>query len=115
MPAIDKLLPTSVIGSYATPGWLWTALDEIKAGRYGSTDERETFNDAVNIAIRDQEKAGIDIITDGEMRRFFFVQNFYGRMTGLESQDPLRRTGLYAYDSVPRYIPQERITVPQGL
>ena len=35
MPAIDKLLPTSVIGSYATPGWLWTALEEIKAGRYG--------------------------------------------------------------------------------
>ena len=47
MPAIDKLLPTSVIGSYATPSWLWTALDEMKAGRYGPTDERETFDDAV--------------------------------------------------------------------
>ena len=115
MPAIEKLLPTSVIGSYATPSWLWTALDEIKAGRYGSTDQRETFNDAVSIAIRDQERAGMDIITDGEMRRFFFVQNFYGRMAGLESQEPLRQTGLYGYDSVPRYMPRTRITVPEGL
>jgi len=32
LPAINKFLPTSVIGSYATPGWLWTALEEIKAG-----------------------------------------------------------------------------------
>ena len=115
MPAIDKLLPTSVIGSYATPGWLWTALDQIKEGRYGPTDEREAFDDAVNAAVRDQETAGVDIITDGEMRRFFFVQNFYGRMEGLESQPPLRQTGLYGYDSVPRYTPRERIAVPEGL
>ncbi len=115
MPAIDKLLPTSVIGSYATPSWLWTAFSEIENGRYGRTDEQETFNDAVDIAIMDQEKAGIDIITDGEMRRYFFVQKFYGMMSGLEEQEPLRRTGLYAYDSVPRYVPRERITVPSGL
>lgn len=115
MPAIDKLLPTSVIGSYATPSWLWTALEEIKAGRYGETDERETFNDACNIAIRDQERAGVDIITDGEMRRFFFIQAFYGRLEGLEHQEPLRRTGLYGYDSVPRYAPRERISAPEGL
>jgi 5-methyltetrahydropteroyltriglutamate--homocysteine methyltransferase len=115
MPAINKLLPTSVIGSYATPSWLWTALEEIKAGRYGETDERETFNDACNIAIRDQERAGVDIITDGEMRRFFFIQNFYAHMTGLAQHEPLRKTGLYGYDSVPRYTVQERIGVPHGL
>ena len=115
MPAVEKLLPTSVIGSHATPSWFWTALDEIEAGNYGVTDERETFDDAVNVAILDQEKAGVDIITDGEMRRFFFIQNFYGRMMGLEKQKPLRRTGLYGYDSVPRYTLRERITIPEGL
>ena len=115
MPAIDKLLPTSVVGSYATPGWLWTALGEIKAGRYGATDEREAFDDAVNLAIRDQERAGVDITTDGEMRRYLFVQNFYGRMTGLQEQAPLRRTGFYAYDSVPRYTLTERIPMSEGL
>ena len=115
MPTVKKLLPTSVIGSYATPSWFWTALDEIEAGNYGVTDEREAFDDAVNIAIRDQEKSGVDIITDGEMRRFFFIQNFYGKMMGLEKQKPLRQTGLYGYDSVPRYTLRERITIPQGL
>ena len=115
MPAIDKLLPTSVVGSYATPGWLWTALEEIKGSRYGPTDEKEAFDDAVNMAIRDQERAGVDIITDGEMRRYLFVQNFYGRMTGLREQGPLRRTGFYAYDSVPRYTLIDRITIDEGL
>jgi 5-methyltetrahydropteroyltriglutamate--homocysteine methyltransferase len=115
MPAIAKLLPTSVIGSYATPSWLWTALDQIEEGKYGETDERETFNDACNMAIRDQERAGVDIITDGEMRRFFFIQKFYGRMQGLRQQEPLRKVGLYGYDSVPRYTAEERITVPEGL
>ena len=114
MPAIDKPLPTSVVGSYANPGWLWTALDEIDAGRYGPTDAKESFDDAVNMAIRDQERAGVDIITDGEMRRYLFVQNFYGRMTGLQKQEPLRRTGFYAYDSVPRYTLTERISIPEG-
>jgi 5-methyltetrahydropteroyltriglutamate--homocysteine methyltransferase len=109
------LLPTTVIGSYATPSWLWTAMEEIKKGAYGETDIKETYDDAVRLAIGDQERAGVDIISDGEMRRFFFVQNFYGRMEGLEALEPFRKTGLYAYDSVPRYIPREKISVPHGL
>ena len=64
------LLPTTVIGSHATPSWLWTAIDEIDKGNYGETDINETFDDAVNAAILDQERAGIDIISDGEMRRW---------------------------------------------
>ena len=44
------LLPTTVIGSYAMPGWLWTAVGEIDKGSYGETDVRETFDDGVNIA-----------------------------------------------------------------
>jgi 5-methyltetrahydropteroyltriglutamate--homocysteine methyltransferase len=49
------------------------------------------------------------------MRRFFFVQTFYAKMDGLEPVEPLRKTGLYAYDSAPRYRPRERIKVPRGL
>jgi 5-methyltetrahydropteroyltriglutamate--homocysteine methyltransferase len=87
----------------------------VKAGEYGATDEREMFDDATQLAIRDQERAGIDVICDGEMRRFFFVQTFYGRMEGLEPLEPLRKTGLYAYDSVPRYRATRRVSVPKGL
>ena len=109
------LLPTSVIGSHATPSWLWTALDAIKEGKYGKTDLRETFDDAVNLAILDMEKADVDIITDGEMRRWYFVQSFYRRMQGIEPDEPLRKVGLYGYDSVPRYRLKEKVTVPKGL
>jgi 5-methyltetrahydropteroyltriglutamate--homocysteine methyltransferase len=115
MSATLPLLPTHVMGSHGFPAWFWTALDKIKAGEYGQTDAKETFDDATQLAIRDQERAGIDVICDGEMRRFFFVQNFYGKMEGLEPLPPLRKTGLYAYDSVPRYRPTRRITVPHGL
>ncbi len=109
------ILPTTVIGSHAIPAWLWTALEAIKEGKYGVTDQRETFDDAVNVAILDQERAGVDIISDGEMRRWYFVQSFYGKMDGLEPEEPLRKTGVYGYDSVPRYHPVRRITVPHGL
>ena len=109
------LLPTTVIGSYAMPGWFWTALGEIDEGNYGETDIRETYDDAVNIAMLDQERAGVDIISDGEMRRYYFVQSFYRRMTGLIERPPLRKVGLYGYDSPPRFIAREKVTVPQGL
>ena len=109
------ILPTSVIGSYALPGWLWTAVEAIRAGKYGQTDARETFDDAVQLAVRDQERAGVDVITDGEMRRWMFVQGFYSHFTGLEELPPLRTQGVYGYDSPPRYRLVERITAPEGL
>ena len=45
--------------------------------KYGVTHTRETFDDAVNIAIWDQEKTGVDIIPDGEMRRWFFLSKVF--------------------------------------
>ena len=112
---MPDLLPTSVVGSHALPGWFWTALDAIKEGKYGQTDVREVMDDAVNAALRDQERAGIDVVTDGEMRRWYFVQGFYSRITGLEELPPLRATGVYGYDSPPRYRLREKITIPDGL
>src|SRR5262245_43806314 len=58
-------IPTHVMGSHGFPGWFWTALDRIKAGDYGQTDAKETFDDATQLAIRDQERAGVDVICDG--------------------------------------------------
>ena len=108
-------LPTTVIGSQAMPSWLWTAVGEIEKGNYGETDIRETLDDAVNIAIMDQERAGVDIISDGEMRRWYFVQSFYRRMSGLEEEPPLRKVGLYGYDSPKRYNTVGKVTIPAGL
>ena len=49
------------------------------------------------------------------MRRWHFVQSFYEKMEGIEWEEPLRKVGLYAYDSVPRYRLREKVTVPRGL
>ena len=109
------LLPTSVIGSYALPAWFWTAVEQMDEDRFGTTEIKETFDDAVNVALMDQQRAGVDVITDGEMRRWYFVQSFYRRFEGLEARATLRKTGVYGYDSVPRWWPVERIRVPDGL
>lgn len=111
----SPILPTSVVGSYATPSWLFTAIQEMDKGNYGETDINETFNDAVKVAISDQEQAGIDIISDGEMRRWHFVQSFYKKMTGIEREPDLRKIGVYGYDSPARYKAVSKIEVPEGL
>ena len=48
------LLPTSVIGSYAWPGWLHLALEAAQQGRLGSQDFEDIQDDAVDLAVRDQ-------------------------------------------------------------
>ena len=102
-------------GKSRIPGWFWTALDKIKAGEYGQTDARETFDDATQLAIRDQERAGIDVVCDGEMRRFFFVQTFYGKMDGLEESSRCERPASTPTTACPATGPTRKITVPKGL
>ncbi|MBI3090265.1 MAG: methionine synthase [Candidatus Tectomicrobia bacterium] len=109
------LLPTSVVGSYGSPSWLLTALGEIEAGRYGETDRSETFDDAVRLAMLDQERAGVDIISDGELRRSGFFHGFYPRFAGLDPLPPRRRVGLPSYDTQERWRVRERLGVPRGL
>ena len=94
----NKLLPTSLVGSYAQPNWL---LDRAKlAGRFPPRtrakelwriDEEfleEAQNDATILAIRDQERAGLDIITDGEMRRESYSNRFATPLEGVDIDNP---------------------------
>lgn len=91
------LLPTSLVGSYAQPDWL---IDKEKlAGRFPPRvratelwriDEQyreEAFDDATLLAIRDQEKAGLDIITDGEMRRESYSNRFATALEGVDLEN----------------------------
>lgn len=113
---MSKLLPTSVVGSYAWPSWLHTGLAAANRGEYGPADVDELLNDAVDMAIRDQEEAGIDLISDGEMRRAgFFTAAFYGHLTGLEPLEPRRRVGAAGHDQQHRFKVVERINAPNGL
>src|SRR5205085_1068760 len=115
MPA-EPLLPTSVIGSWAWPAWLHTALAASERGEYGPDDVLETQDAAVDLALRDQEDAGIDMITDGEMRRAgFFTAAFYGHLTGIRELPPRRRVGLGGHDQRESYEVVEPLKAPDGL
>ena len=95
---MDKLLPTSLVGSYAQPDWL---IDRANlAGRFPPrvrarelwriSDEHldEAQDDATILAIRDQERAGLDIITDGEMRRESYSNRFATAFEGIDIDNP---------------------------
>ncbi len=110
------LLPTSVVGSYAWPSWMWSGLEAAKRGEFGSVDWQEMLDDAVDTALRDQEDAGVDIVSDGEMRRVgFFTAEFYSRITGLQPLDPDRKKGVAGHDQQHRFQVLEPITAPNGL
>lgn len=110
------MLQTSVIGSYAWPSWFITTVEAIQSGAYGPRDVEEALNDAVDVALRDQEDAGVDVVTDGEMRRLgFFTADFYGRLTGLKARPPQRRVGPAGHDQRERYEAPEPFRAPNGL
>lgn len=116
MVAPLPLLPTSVIGSYAWPGWLHTAQAAAQGGAYGPDDVQETLDDAVDLALRDQEDAGVDVVTDGEMRRAgFFTASFYGHLTGLQELPPRRLVGAAGHDQRESYQVVAPLEAPTGL
>jgi 5-methyltetrahydropteroyltriglutamate--homocysteine methyltransferase len=113
------LLPTMLVGSYAQPEWL---IDREKlAGRFPPrvrarelwrVEEpylEEAQDDATLLAIRAQEEAGLDIITDGEMRRESYSNRFATALDGVDIDNPgtaLDRSGHP--NPVPRIVGQIR-------
>jgi len=78
------ILPTTVVGSYSMPGWLERLKTEYFARRISRHDLDEIHDNAVKAAIKDQETAGLDIITDGEMRRDNMMDYFLERFPGVQ-------------------------------
>ena len=95
---MNTFLPTTLVGSYPQPDWL---IDRAKlAGRFPPrvrakelwriAPERleQAQDDATLLAIRDQERAGLDIITDGEMRRESYSNRFATALDGVDIDNP---------------------------
>ncbi len=109
------LLPTSLVGSYAQPEWL---IDKTRLGarlpprvllhdlwKPAVEDLREAQNDATLIALDDQHRAGVDIVTDGEIRRESYSNRFANALDGVDIDNPgeaLDRTG--------KMVPVPRVT-----
>ncbi len=103
---VNTLLPTSLVGSYPQPDWLIdrSRLDSRLPPRVRATElwriapERleAAQDDATLLAIRAQERAGLDIITDGEMRRESYSNRFATALEGVDLDNPgsaMDRTG----------------------
>ena len=86
------------------------------ARRVRTGDLAEMLDDAVDLALRDQEEAGIDIVSDGEMRRAgFFTAEFYRHLTGVRALPADRRLGAGGHDQQHRFEVLEPIAAPDGL
>jgi methionine synthase II (cobalamin-independent) len=93
-------LRTSVVGSHARPSWFVSGIDAAERGEFGPADLAEMLDDGVDLALRDQEDAGIDLVTDGEMRRAgFFTAEFYRHLSGLRALPADRQLGAGAMTS----------------
>ena len=106
------LLPTTVVGSYSMPGWLERLKTDYFLRRISRHDLEEIHDTAVKAAIKDQEMAGIDIVTDGELRRDNMIDYFAGRLPGVQIDHASKKFYYDFFDSVVRgKLP----TAPLGL
>jgi 5-methyltetrahydropteroyltriglutamate--homocysteine methyltransferase len=96
------ILPTTVVGSYSMPGWLERLKTEYFARRISRHDLDEIHDTAVKAAIKDQELAGVDILTDGELRRDNMIDYFVERLPGVQIDRSSKKFYYDFYDSAVR-------------
>jgi 5-methyltetrahydropteroyltriglutamate--homocysteine methyltransferase len=120
---MPNLLVTTVVGSYPQPDWL---IDRERLGerlpprvrarelwRVPEPFLEEAQDDATRLAVQDMERAGVDVITDGEMRRESYSNRFATALDGVDLDTPgvaLDRTGHE--NPVPRVVGPIRRTRP---
>ena len=108
------LIPTTIVGSYPQPEWL-VDRDALRLRRVPRVHAPELWrvsadlleqaqDDATVLAIRDMERAGIDIITDGEIRRESYSNRFALSLEGIDSDHPAEVQGRTGPTLVPRVV-----------
>ena len=90
-----RLLPTTVVGSYSVPEWLERLKTEYYQRRISAAHLTEIHEVAIKAALKDQERAGIDIVSDGELRRDNDIDYFLARVPGVRIE---RRAKADYYD-----------------
>ena len=99
MPATEqptRVLPTSVVGSYSVPEWLERLKTDFYQRRISGQYIDDIHEVAIKAALKDQECAGVDVVSDGELRRDNDVDYFLVRMPGIEIPH-IAKTFYYDY------------------
>jgi 5-methyltetrahydropteroyltriglutamate--homocysteine methyltransferase len=94
---------------------VWLAREAMEQGRLGALDVRELMEDATQAAILDQERAGVDVVSTGEMMRVRFIIGFYDRIAGIRALPAPRRLGQPLWDTNTPFEVVEKISAPAGL
>jgi len=107
------LLPTTVVGSYSVPEWLERLKTEYYQRRISARHLAEIHDVAIKAAVKDQELAGIDIVSDGELRRDNDVDYFLARIPGVHIPQRAKTDYFDYYDAeVVRPLPEGPL--PEG-
>ena len=98
-PENTVLLPTTVVGSYSVPEWLERLKTEYYQRRISAQHLAEIHEVAIKAAVKDQELAGIDIVSDGELRRDNDVDYFLARIPGVSIPQRAKTDYFDYYDA----------------
>jgi len=110
------LLPTTVVGSYPVPEWMERLKTDYYRSRMSFAQLTDLHEMAIKAALRDQELAGIDIVSDGELRRDNDIDYFLARMPGVEIPQTAKDFYFDYYEArVPAPLPDRFATAPLGL
>ena len=117
-PIQGTLFPTLVVGSLPRPQWVRDLIDDRKAGRVSEDEADALLNDAVPLAIRAQERAGLDFVSDGEWRRESYVKVFTEAVDGFKRDliagGGSRFSGLAYPAVVSKLVPRRPIAVGEA-
>jgi 5-methyltetrahydropteroyltriglutamate--homocysteine methyltransferase len=109
------LLPTTVVGSYSVPEWLERLKTEYYQRRISAQHLAEIHEVAIKAAVKDQELAGIDIVSDGELRRDNDVDYFLARIPGVHIPQRAKTDYFDYYDAeVTRPLPELPVSASTG-
>src|SRR2546423_11311519 len=118
----NLMLPTTVVGSYPQPEWLVDRAMLSKVvprthmhamWRLPAEHLEEAQNDATIVAIRDMERSGVDIVTDGEIRRESYSNRFATALDGIDADNPAIITPRNGTQTpVPRVVGKVRRSRP---
>jgi 5-methyltetrahydropteroyltriglutamate--homocysteine methyltransferase len=104
------VLPTTVVGSYPVPDWMERLKTDYFRGRMSRAQLADMHEMAIKAALRDQEAAGIDIVSDGELRRDNDIDYFLARLPGVEIANAAKDFYFDYYEAV---LPRP-LSLPEG-
>ena len=85
------MLEASIVGSLPKPSWLAQPNMLRAPWRLGGDELREAQNDAVRLALLDQEEAGLAVVCDGELRRRHYIWGFLDGLTNTDTERLTKR------------------------